>query len=199
MPEPQVPRAPSRPPPDILRWDQIPSTRWTLIDRAGGAGPAAATPAEQRGALEELVRMYLPVLRGHLTTTLRIRPDRADDLLQGFLADRVVERNLIAQADASRGRFRRFLLTALNRYVTDCHRRESAGKRQPAGGPAVSFDAVAEQQAATPTAAAHFDRLWANEVLAEVMRRMRAECRAAGRLDMWAVFEARILHPVTAG
>jgi RNA polymerase sigma-70 factor (ECF subfamily) len=182
---------------DLLRWDEIPSTRWTLVGRAAG---------KERGdtgsALEELLHLYLPVLRGHLVTTLRLRADRADDLLQGFLADRVLEvleRNLIAEADASRGRFRRFLLTALNRYVTDMHRRESASKRQPTGGPPLSLEALAEPAAPEPGAAAQFDRLWANEVLREVMRRTRATCKDNNRLTVWAVLEARILIPVTTG
>lgn len=182
---------------EVLRWDQIPSTRWTLVGRAGGANVAG--PGETRTAMDELLRVYLPVLRGHLTTTLRVHPDRADDLLQGFLADRVVERNLIAQADASRGRFRRFLLTALNRYVTDAHRRDSSGKRQPAGGPPVSLEAFADLPDSEPTAAARFDRNWANEVLAEVMRRTRASCKADNRMKVWSVLEARILQPVSTG
>ena len=195
----QDPNTPARQPSagDVLRWDEIPSTRWTLIGRAAAAKPDGA--AEARSALDELLRLYLPVLRGHLLGTLRIRPDRADDLLQGFLADRVVERNLVAYADASRGRFRKFLLTALNRYVTDAFRRESAAKRQPAGRPPVSLEAVVEPAGDEPTAADRFDRLWANEVLAEVMRRTRAVCTGSNRMAVWFVLESRILLPVTAG
>lgn len=197
MPDPDSSRKPQPGSADVLRWDQVPSTRWTLVGRAGGATPAS--PLDTRRALEELLRLYLPVLRGHLTGTLRLRTDRADDLLQGFLADRIVERNLISQADAARGRFRRFLLTALNSYVTDAHRRESAAKRQPAGGPPLPLHDLAEQAAAAPTAAERFDRLWANEVLAEVLRRTRASCKVNDRMPVWTVLEARILQPVTAG
>ena len=182
---------------DLLRWDEIPSTRWTLVGRAGRAHSAGSVDA--RSALDELLRLYLPVLRGHLLSTRQVRPDRADDLLQGFLTDRVVERNLIAQADASRGRFRRFLLTALNRYVTDTYRRDSAAKRQPAGGSPLSLDDVGEPVGSQPAAAEQFDRLWANEVLAEVMRRTRSACKGTNRMVVWAVLESRILLPVTAG
>lgn len=185
--------------PEVVRWNEIPSTRWTLVGRAGGRPADAAGAADARGAMDELLRLYLPVLRGHLLSTLRLAPDRTDDLLQGFLADRVVERNLIAQADASRGRFRRFLLTALNRYVTDAHRRESAAKRQPAAGAPLSMDGLIEQRDAGPTAAEQFDRLWANEVIAEVIRRTCETCKTNGRADLWTVLEARILQPVTAG
>ena len=197
MPDEEPPKPPVPSPDEIVRWDQIPSTRWTLVGRAGNA--SAANPAETRSALEELLGLYLPVLRGHLVSTLRVHPDRVDDLLQGFLTDRVVERNLIGQADAARGRFRRFLLTALNRYVTDAHRRETAARRRPSGGAPGSLEDLPDPPSPNPTAAEHFDRLWANEVLAEVMRRTRAACKSETRMQVWGVLEGRILQPVTDG
>ena len=86
----------------------FPSTDWSEVEEAGGgSGPAA------REALGELLVRYLPALRAHLVRRLRFTPDEAEDLLQGFIADKVVERGLVARADRRRGRFRTFLLAAL--------------------------------------------------------------------------------------
>ena len=57
--------------------------------------------------------------------------DRADELLQGFILSKVLEQQLAGRADAQRGKFRTFLLTALNNYVRDEVRREKADKRSP--------------------------------------------------------------------
>src|SRR5213079_336957 len=92
----------------------FPATRWSLVGRA-------ATRGTENGklALAELVQIYLPALRAFLTVSMRIDEHRADDLLQGFLADRVLQQDMIAQADRERGKFRTFLLATLKRYAID--------------------------------------------------------------------------------
>ena len=54
----------------------------------------------------------------------------AKDLTQGFFHEIVLGHNLIQQADQTKGRFRTFLLTTLDRYVTNVYRRETAQKRK---------------------------------------------------------------------
>lgn len=173
----------------------FPATRWTLIGRAGGAD-AVARPV----AMAELVRAYAPALRAHLTQTVGGDGHRADDLLQGFLADKVLEQRLIGHADPARGRFRTFLLAALDRYVVDVHRHDAARKRSPHGRVLDvddHRDTLAGRRAATPAEA--FDLAWANGVVGEVVATMRDECRLTNRPDLWAVFELRYLNPATDG
>ena len=50
----------------------------------------------------------------------------AKDLTQGFFHEVVINRSLIQQADKAKGKFRTFLLTALDRYTMDVHRKETA-------------------------------------------------------------------------
>jgi RNA polymerase sigma-70 factor (ECF subfamily) len=174
----------------------FPATRWTLVNRAGGADGRV-----QPVAIAELVRMYSPALRAHLLQTLHYDEHRADDLLQGFLAEKVLEQRLIGCADPARGRFRTFLLAALDRYVVDEHRHRAARKRSPRkevldvhdhrdtlaarGGPDGQTDA--------------FDLAWAREVLGEVLATMRARCEQTDRLDLWDVFQSRYLKPAMEG
>src|SRR5262245_45839466 len=97
---------------------QFPTTRWSLVGRAAGRGVENG-----KLALGELIEIYLPALGAHLTRSLRIEPNQADDLLQSFLSDKVCEQNMVALADRGRGKFRTFLLTALERFAIDILRR----------------------------------------------------------------------------
>src|SRR5881394_3079150 len=103
---------------------RFPTTRWSLVARACGGGGGdggdglAVDHEVRREALATILHRYLPALRAHLLAK-SIAPDRADDLLQAFVADKVIERNLLARADRARGRFRGFLAAALNNYCAN--------------------------------------------------------------------------------
>jgi len=168
----------------------FPATRWSLVERAGCGDEQSV-----RQALGTLLQRYLPALRIHLVARRRIQPDDADELLQDFIAAKVLERNLVALADQSRGKFRTFLLTALNRYVIDKKRRQAALKRQRPGDGQEMFD----MPAADPSPSRAFDVEWARQILAEAMRRMSVECERSGRNDLWGVFQERIVLPATEG
>jgi RNA polymerase sigma-70 factor (ECF subfamily) len=170
--------------------ESFPVTRWSLVGRAGLGGEQDA-----RRALGTLLQRYLPALRSHLVARKRIRPDDADELLQGFVAGKVLERNLIGSADQSRGKFRSFLLTALDRYVIDEQRRQAALKRRPTGDELEALDQPARGQ--SPSRA--FDLEWARQVLADAMGRMREECQRSGRNDLWEIFQERLVLPATEG
>src|SRR6059036_2878941 len=103
---------------------RFPTTHWSQVALA-----ADLDPRVKREALGCLIREYLPAFEAHLRHVLRQPADRADDLLQGFVCDQVVAADLLADADRGRGRFRTFLLTALDRYVARVWRTETAGKR----------------------------------------------------------------------
>ena len=168
----------------------FPSTDWSEVEEAGGgSGPAA------REALGELLVRYLPALRAHLVRRLRFTPDEAEDLLQGFIADKVVERGLVARADRRRGRFRTFLLAALENYVRSALRRRRAGKRLPADGKVVNATDHLDRLPSAEPDSRDFDAAWAREVLSETLRRMKRHCAENGREEVWAVFECRILLP----
>lgn len=53
---------------------------------------------------------------------------------------------------------------------------------------------------ADPTASVDaFDLTWAREVIEQAVRRMRTECQGAARMDVWTLFEQRILFPALEG
>ena len=168
---------------------RFPTTRWSLVRRAG--------EAEGNVALEELLRRYLPALRAHLQHMKRIEADEAENILQSFVLDKVVQEQLITRADRRRGRFRTFLLTVLDNYTRNWFRWAQAKRRSPDQSPA-SLESIAEP-AQTATVDRAFDVAWAREVLHEALDRMESSCRENGHISAWEVFSARAVQPLLEG
>jgi hypothetical protein len=173
---------------------RFPSTHWSMIGRA-----CDGREATRREALNQLLTRYWPALKAHLVVKKHIDSNEADDLVQGFIENKILERDLMAVADATRGRFRSLLATALDNYVASQMRMRGAAKREAER--AVSLDQEAYEQMAVAAGPLHdvFDVAWAREVLAEILRQMQAECQGSGRMDVWGVFEGRVLTPILEG
>lgn len=169
---------------------RFPTTHWSLVARAGQDVTGA-----KRQALSELLTRYLPALRAHLVHGKRLSPEDADDLLQEFVAAKILEKELIGRADAQLGKFRTFLLTALDRFLIDHIREQNARKRSPADGALRGLGDRAELLEAAPWCDA-FDLAWARNVIAETVRQMRIECETSDRMDVWGLFEGRLLGPI---
>jgi RNA polymerase sigma-70 factor (ECF subfamily) len=174
---------------NVAIMEPFPSTHWTLVAAVG------EDSALRRAALGELLKRYLPPMRSHLRMRWRFGADQTDDLLQGFLSKQVLEKDLIGRADSEKGRFRTFLLTALDRYVMNQQRRERAGKR--AQSRAEPLDGSNEPVAKDAEPSDAFDTAWAEAVLNETVGRMQQRCEGTDREDLWRVFQARILAPAT--
>ena len=128
--------------------------------------------------------------------------EAAKDITQGFFCDVVLSRNLVPQADPTKGRFRTFLLTALDRYVIDRHRKDAAQVRRPVRG-LVSLagieggDLPEPSQDATPEQAFH--RAWASHLLADVLDEVARYYDQTSQSAYWAIFDARCLQPILEG
>jgi len=170
----------------------FPTTHWSQVARAG-TGDSSSRPQ----ALEKLLRLYLPAFRAHVIRVLRVPASDADDLVQGFVCDRIVAEGLIARADQTRGRFRTYLLTALDRHIARVRRYDSAKMRRPEDG-AASLDETIDCPAGEPAAAEMFDIEWARATIAQAIEQMRKECEG-GREDLWRIFRARVLGPTLEG
>lgn len=128
--------------------------------------------------------------------------ERAKDLTQSFFHEIVMGRRLIEQADEAKGRFRTFLLTALDRYVISVHRYRTAAKRSPTQG-TIPLDDDVE---ATLSVAAKsmepddaFTYVWAVQLLEDTVAELRERCAHDGKDVHWQLFRARVLDPIIAG
>lgn len=169
----------------------LPPTLWTAVARAGDrAGDTWAL------ALESITQLYRPVLVRHVISRLQVSPDRAEDFVQSFLLEKVLNQNILRQASPQKGRFRSFLLKVFSNFVRDLMRQQQARKRQPSSPEAARLDDLPELPSGETLLSDSFDVLWARQVLAQTVERMRSECLAKERRALWGVMETRILGPV---
>ena len=112
-------------------------------------------------------------------------PHDAQDLTQEFFAC-LLRKNFLAAADQQKGRFRNFLIMALQRFLANEWDRASAQKRG-GGQLLLPLDALEAEQRylAEPdgawTADRVYDRRWAVTLLDRAMTRLREEFVAADR------------------
>ena len=162
--------------------------------RAAGEGRPTA---DARAALTTLCETYWYPLyaflrgRGH-------GPADAEDLTQAFFA-MLLEKQVLRHADPSRGRFRSFLLTALQNFAANVHARNTAAKRG-GGIPVLPLEfETAEgrfmlEPASGDSPERSFDRRWALTLLDRAMSRLHHEALSRKREDQ---FEA--LKPYLTG
>jgi DNA-directed RNA polymerase specialized sigma24 family protein len=123
----------------------------------------------------------------------------AKDLTQGFFQKIVLDSNFIQQADQLKGRFRKYLLTALNHYVSDWFRKESTKKRSPRSELLDPINDNLEDKIVSPGEVGPeqvFNYSWASNVLDRVLKKVRKDCHASGKKLHWKVFYARVLLPI---
>lgn len=166
------------------------TTRWTLILSATrGSG------AQSAEALASLCQIYwYPVYayvrrRGYVT-------DAARDLTQGFFT-RLLEHDYLATVDRERGRFRSFLLAAVQHFLANEYDREQARKR--GGGlqfVPLDFDSGEGWYACEPglSPEALYERRWALTLLNDALRDLDSESDRRGDRE-----ELVALKPFLAG
>ena len=170
-------------PDDQRRRDAFPTTRISLILAARGE-PGSGT----RDALSVLCQSYWYPIYAYVRR-LGHTQEAAEDLTQGFFAC-VLEKHYLAGFHRERGRFRSYLLSAMNHYIANQRDRERAKKR---GGSVTILSLETEMGTAesryrlepvtdlTPNRI--FERQWALAVLARVQTRLEEEETGAGRSD----------------
>ena len=166
------------------------TTRWSVVLAAQGT----ESPVVAR-ALEQLCGAYWYPLyaqvrrRGHA-------PAEAEDLTQSFFA-RFLEKDWLAGVQPARGRFRSFLLAALQHFLSNEGDRARALKRG-GGIPMISLDArVGEErfglEPATPrTPEQDFDRCWALALLDTVLGRLEREYAAQGKARLFGCLKGTV-------
>ena len=147
-------------------------------------------------ALQSIARLYRPVLVRHLLFRLRVAPDQAEDLVQIFLLEKLLDQNVLRQALPGKGRFRSFILKVFNNFAIGQLRRQQAHKRGPSSPDAVRLDDLPDLPSGEAPLSDSLDVLWARQVLARTVERMREECRSKDRQALFGVLEARTLGPI---
>ena len=156
---------------------QFRTTLWTTVVAAG-----QQSSPDSEAALARLCQIYWRPVYAYIRKRTA-SPEQSQDLTQSFFA-RLLEKNYIARAERSRGRFRSFLMTSVQNFLCDEHDRATSLKRGGGQQP-VSLDAMLAEEATEPVAALTpvlaFEKRWATSLLNEVMRRVSEEYCDNGR------------------
>lgn len=168
------------------------TTRWTLIDALQGEGES------RDEALDELVACYWPPVYARLRRK-GLDANESAEITQAFFADVVLGRRLFERASQEVGRLRTLVLTALDRYLIDCHRRRCVR----VDGFAISIEEFRREEAALSGDATTdpdevFERRWASAMLDAALQRCEAHYRGSGRDGHWEAFERHVLRPAIA-
>lgn len=168
--------------PPLLTAREFNTTRWSLVLRAGTQDSGNA-----RAALEELFRAYWYPLYSYVRRK-GMEPADASDVTQEFFL-KLLTNDFTSGLKQEGGRFRSFLLTAFNRFLTNEWKKGQSAKRGGGATPG-SLDALILERgeagylnelAHLETPETLYQRAWAETLIHRVLEHLDAEC--ASRQD----------------
>ncbi len=169
----------------------FPTTQWSLVE-------AARLNDRDQAAIGILLKRYWKPVYCYLRRKGH-EHERAKDLTQGFFHEIVLKRHLLEKADKTKGRFRSFLLLALDRYVANVQKHQASQRRAPSGK-LVPLDMVEPLDlpacVATSTPEDAFHYVWIADLLEQVLIQVEAQCHQDALTVHWYVFRDRVLRPI---
>ena len=161
-----------------LKHPSFNTTNWTVIRQA------SRDSSESKRALSELLECYWYPCYAFVRK-YGVAVQDAEDCVQDFFRW-VIESNVLARADAERGRFRTFLLTALQQFRIREQRFHSAQKRSP-GSPVLSIDMADGEtrysrelyDRASPENA--YDHAWGIATIQSALQRLHSDFESQGK------------------
>jgi RNA polymerase sigma factor (sigma-70 family) len=178
--------------------EMFPQTRWSQLARLKTGGEV-----EKREVQAMLYQLYRRPVLAYLARR-GFGHEKAEDLVQDFFLH-AIQHQLFEKAETERGRFRGLMLSALQHYAANAHRREQAQQRRPAGGFVAADEVLAEGgntailgvERQTPEDA--FTQSWARMLLARVVDTLDHECQASGKQTHFEIFKRFMLMPILDG
>ena len=173
--------------------DRFLTTCWTEI-----ISVRSQNETKRKELLSELITRYSRPVYCYLLGK-GLNEESAEDLAQDFLTEVVIGREIIGRADKTKGRFRTFLLTALDRYAIDMHNKKNAIKRKPKGERiAIDTSELADRIAAMSdmTPEEIFNHAWATEILTQVIDETKDVYYKNGKGNHWEVFNSKVILPI---
>jgi hypothetical protein len=184
--------------PDSMLSEEFLKTTDSLFE-----GVVRQTPELRKGQLERLIRSYGPPLTSYLVKSRRLNPDVAEEVLQSFLLEKLIEPapedNIASQFLKRRKekpdvRFRNYLRCALRNYLYDLFRKQKLAT--------VNLDDIGEQvedQQRDEIDELEYDVTWANSLLNQACVAVRAECHIKKQPKVWDIFYERMIRPIETG
>ena len=167
------------------------TTHWSVVLAATRSDTTRA-----RAALARLCQTYWYPLYAYVRRRGYAAHD-AQDLTQAFFA-RLLAHQSLASADPDRGRFRAFILTAMNHFLASEWKKGMAQKRG-GGCQVLSLDLAAAEgrydlEPATDSSPDRlFEKQWALALLAEVLARLDREYQSEAKAELFAALKQTLM------
>jgi RNA polymerase sigma-70 factor (ECF subfamily) len=182
---------------DNVAGAQFAATSWTDVLAAQRSG----SPEAER-ALERLCVTYWYPLYAYIRRK-GYDPHKAQDLNQEFFF-RLIRENYLGAVDRRRGKFRSFLLAALNHFLSNQRDHERAAKR--GGGQAIlsldetdAEDRYMLEPASELSPEKIFERNWFLTLLEQALQRLRQEQAAIGKEHLFEHLRPFIIEDAASG
>jgi len=167
----------------IERKEWFGTTSWSNLARAQGENEA-----QSRAALETLCQSYWYPLYVYVRRR-GYKAEDAEDLTQAFFFQ-VLEKNYLGAVDRRKGKFRSFLLAALNHFLSNERDYRQAAKRG-GGSKLISLDEQAAEDryqlepATDVSPETLFEQRWARTVVDQARHALEQEYREAGKSELF--------------
>jgi RNA polymerase sigma-70 factor (ECF subfamily) len=167
------------------------TTQWHVV-RQATEGP----DRRRVEALNDICARYVPAMVEYIKRQFHVTEDVAEDMVQQFVTDRVLSKDILSQAVQTKGRFRTFLMTSIRHFVCDQIRRESSMKRCPPNGFVPLEDMQTETTAALEQEEQRvFDQGFVRQIIGEAIHRTHELCVKRNQTDIWEILHERVLAP----
>jgi RNA polymerase sigma factor (sigma-70 family) len=162
-------------------------------NRSAVLGSGSDDPVLKARAFNRLVKGYWRPVYKHIRLRWQKSNEDAKDLTQGFFA-RAFEKDIFAAFDPDKGRFRTYVRTCLDNYLTNASAAQKAQKRGGGLAP-LSLDFTdAEDELGSSAMVVEsnlddvFDREWARSLVNAATRSLAEELEKKGRAVPFQVF-----------
>jgi len=168
------------------------TTHWSLIE------DIKSKEDKDRALIDLLLRTYWKPIYCYLRRK-GYNNEQAKDLTQGFFHEVVLNRHLVQRAERCKGRFRSFLLHAVNQYLINIRTAEGAKKHIPTNK-LVRLETI--DFADAPQAISHFgpedtyNYAWLSALLDQILSEVEAKCRRDGMEVHWNIFHDRVVQSI---
>ena len=171
------------------------TTHWSLID------DIQTGHDKDRALIKLLLQRYWKPVYCYLRRK-RFKNEDAKDLTQDFFHEIVLKRRLVQRSDQAKGRFRSFLLHALNQYIINQRAKQTTTIRIPQDK-LVSLESIdpselpEDMSISEPDAS--YNYAWVSALLDQVLAAVKQSCNEEGLQTHWELFHARIVEPILTG
>jgi RNA polymerase sigma factor (sigma-70 family) len=172
----------------------FPATRHSIV-----RATQSADPRVRREGFDALIAAYWKPVYKYLRVKWRAGDEDARDLTQEFFA-RTFEKGFFDRYDPSRARFRTYMRTCLDGFMSNARKAETRLKR--GGGVAIvplEFETAEGELRQHDVPAdvdldAYFDREFVRSLMGLAVERVRERAAAANRSPAFAIFERYDIH-----